>query len=82
MWAENERRSFIDEGKNSQRDSLLFVQYFATKFYELYYQMQKLLHELNYKNIIFLCKNLKYRIHCDINRTTYNSHVLLPQVQR
>lgn len=36
MWAENERRSFIDEGKNSQRDSLLFVQNFAAKFYELY----------------------------------------------
>lgn len=31
--------------------------------------MQKFLHELNYKNIIFLCKNLKYRIHCDINIT-------------
>lgn len=32
--------------------------------------------------IFILCKNLKYRIHCEINRTTDNYRVLLPQVQR
>lgn len=58
----------------------LFI-YFAAKFYELYIKCRNFCINWIIK-IFILCKNLKYRIHCEINRTTDNSRVLLPQVQR
>lgn len=58
----------------------LFI-YFAAKFYELYIKCRNFCINWIIK-IFILCKNLKYRIHCEINRTTDNYRVLLPQVQR
>lgn len=55
--------------------------YFAAKFYELYIKCRNFCINWIIK-IFILCKNLKYWIHCEINRTTDNYRVLLPQFQR